>query len=186
MEESCKSFGITKPKDILAFGSGYACGLSFIKSSSDDYGEEEIYFGSVNISLAKVEGESISYVHKDWKPCKETLKSVLSRVKGQGPKDDILVPAIPALDFRKIKTSQKADEWPEALSRPLIKVGKNMKGLGPGVGITKAYASGVRSAVLKVGQNWYVFADICLPTWSHIHTYTHTHTHTHTHTTGTD
>ena len=154
MEESLRRYGITNPQDLAAFGCGWACGRDHSVLVQKDYGEEEIYFGSVNVSLSEVEGDAISYVHGDWKPCKETLKKVLSRVEGQGPKEDVLVPAIPALDFRKIKTSKNDDDWPRALRRPLVKVGKNMKHLSPGVGITKAYASGIRSAVLKVGQEW--------------------------------
>ena len=153
MEETILSYGITNPQDLVAFGCGWACGRNH-SVEVEEYGEDEIYFGSVNVALAQVEGDAISYIHEEWTPCKETLKNVLSRVKGQGPKEDVLVPAIPALDFQKTKTSKTGNDWPPALSRPLIKVGKNMKHLPPGVGITKAYASGIRSAVLKVGQKW--------------------------------
>ena len=156
MEEAAKSYGITNPFDLLAFGSGYACGRGK-RWETEDYGDEEIYFGSVKCSFAEVNGDTIIYDHDDWKPCMDTLKSVMSRVQCLGPKKDILVPAIPALDVCRIDRTRKGETvWPQALKKPLIKVGKNItKTNQPGNGITKAYASGVRSAVVKVGQTWY-------------------------------
>jgi hypothetical protein len=78
---------------------------------------------------------------------------------------DIIVPAIPALDFgpadegaANAASCTKLSTWPEFMRTPLIKVGKNIpEGMlreFPG-GPEKAFASGVRSCTMKVDGQWY-------------------------------
>mmetsp|Transcript_21614 Transcript_21614/g.40034 ORF Transcript_21614/g.40034 Transcript_21614/m.40034 type:complete len:702 (+) Transcript_21614:50-2155(+) len=140
-------------------------GLVKIPKASEvaPYGNDELYYGSAKVFLAPVAGSTIGYRHQDWKPLadEESLQRVLLRAEKMGPKGDIIVPAIPALDFGLVGDTTRTDdvdEWPEFMQTPLIKVGKNvpeyMWKMPPGAP-TKAFASGVRSCIFKLKGSWY-------------------------------
>eukprot|EP00930_Biecheleria_cincta_P047396 TRINITY_DN32849_c0_g1_i1.p1 TRINITY_DN32849_c0_g1~~TRINITY_DN32849_c0_g1_i1.p1 ORF type:complete len:627 (+),score=110.64 TRINITY_DN32849_c0_g1_i1:53-1933(+) len=129
------------------------------------FGEDELYFGSVKAYLAPVPGSVIAYDHSQWQALtdQDSLQRVLARAEKMGPKGDIIVPAIPALDFGQIlgvkgSNDEKVSGWPSFMRTPLIKVGKNipesMMRPVPG-GPEKAFASGVRSCVFKLDGQWY-------------------------------
>jgi hypothetical protein len=66
-----------------------------------------------------------------------------------GDKGDIIVPAIPALDFGRAADAPMPDAsaWPAFMRAPLIKAGKNMPAgmiAAPEGGPEKAFASGAR------------------------------------------
>lgn len=64
---------------------------------------------------------------------------------------DVLVPAIPSLDYTASEGMQKTDckDLPPPLRRPLIK----LKQTGPTS--TQGVASGVRSALIQSGSEWF-------------------------------
>lgn len=141
------------------------CGLGKMpkRSAAAAYGNDELYYGSAKVFLAPVAGSTIGYRHQDWKPLadEESLQRVLLRAEKMGPKGDIIVPAIPALDFGLVgETTQTddVDDWPDFMQYPLIKVGKNIPEhmLQMPMGApTKAFASGVRSCIFKLEGKWY-------------------------------
>lgn len=134
-------------------------------SLSDAFGEDELYFGSVKAYLAPVPGNVIAYDHSKWMPLRDedSLHRVLDRAGKIGPKADIVVPAIPALDFGQAQGVKDSNEenvsgWPAFMRTPLIKVGKNIPEsmLKPLPGSPeKTFASGVRSCVFKLDGQWY-------------------------------
>ena len=133
----------------------------------ETYGDDELYFGSLKVHLAQVPGTAMRYEHADWSTLgsKESIAEVLSRTERQGKNADIIVPAIPALDIGiapgdAAAQTRSADvsTWPAFMQSPLLKVGMNIPaGLikkhpdGP----SKAFASGVRSCTMKIGEKWY-------------------------------
>jgi len=165
MEDAAKRAGIQCVKDALAFGAGFASGMSTSNHKGvaiEHFGEDELYFGSKRVFLRRVAGEASSFDLASWRTAKEpsAVKRVVERGKPVGMKNDILVPAIPALDFVEndgAKHNASVDKWPAALRQPLIKVGKNIppSSIKNEQGIIKSFASGVRSAVVRVGDEWY-------------------------------
>lgn len=112
-------------------------------------------------------GEAIPYIHDQWEPVSDaaSMESVLARAQGQGPEGDIVVPAIPALDVCRKRDPRGPDEdsavdafavaqWPESMRQPMM---KKREGEGGAVkGVDRAFASGARSCVVKVGDSWCV------------------------------
>ena len=93
-----------------------------------EFGDDELYFGSVPVHLVGVPGSVVAYQHDQWVPVETeaALAEVLARSDPVGPDKDVVVPAIPALDFGLAEgaTSPNPTEvgWPEFLAQPLIKV----------------------------------------------------------------
>lgn len=135
-----------------------------------EYGVDELYFGSVPVHLCRVAGETIAYNHEEWTPLTTTedIAAVVRRARPVGPEDDIIEPAIPALNFGR-KVSLYADveaanpaAWPEFMRQPLLKVTEGQAAaehdrLGAQAFSTpaKAFASGTRSCTLKIDGKWY-------------------------------
>lgn len=107
-------------------------------------------------------GETIAYSHDEWGPVSDppAIRTVLERAGRFGPNNDIIVPAIPALDIARLADrsdnpdSEDVSVWPAALRTPLLKVHPE-SGVPCPDGILKAMASGVRSCVLKTAEGWF-------------------------------
>uniref|UniRef100_A0A7S1VXK2 Uncharacterized protein n=1 Tax=Ditylum brightwellii TaxID=49249 RepID=A0A7S1VXK2_9STRA len=135
--------------------------LSFAKPDASQFGHDEIYIGTKRVHLAQVPGETLKYEHEHWKPSteKRDIARALSRaVPGCNGRlgacnTDVVIPAIPAVDIVCSSCSnptQDVSSWPLLLQKPLLKVKEEQ------YNEAKAFASGVRSAVVKVGENrWF-------------------------------
>eukprot|EP00658_Telonema_sp_P-2_P021113 TRINITY_DN1838_c0_g2_i1.p1 TRINITY_DN1838_c0_g2~~TRINITY_DN1838_c0_g2_i1.p1 ORF type:complete len:574 (-),score=138.39 TRINITY_DN1838_c0_g2_i1:231-1952(-) len=118
------------------------------------FGDDQLYYGSIPVHLTPVPGKTVPYQHADWEPLtgEEAVSLVVSRADPVGPESDIVVPAIPALDYA-LKAGAEAEgaleDWPEYMRTPLLKVPE------PVEGEPLAFASGVRSNTFKLGDKWY-------------------------------
>lgn len=125
-------------------------------SDPDDF----IYFGSNNniVYLKPSNGSVHIYRHSNAREDASSLPIVMSRVSMQQcPMDgvnDVVIPAIPALDVVMVdNNNNKKDEQedlPLTLQMPLIKVGSNDDGT-----CFCGVASGARSALIKVSGTWF-------------------------------
>lgn len=119
------------------------------------FGDDELYFGSVPVHLVGVPGSVVAYQHDQWVPIETeaSLAEVLARADPIGPDKDIVVPAIPALDFGLSEGASPPNPtevgWPAFLAQPLIKVPEASEGE------PKAFASGVRSCLVKLDGKWF-------------------------------
>lgn len=151
---------------------------TFSEINADDeeaepFGSDELFYGSIPVYFKQVPGETLVYTHSEWMPLDdaESLKTTLSRTRKMGPKADIVVPAIPALEIgqRELNPNRQRggmddsddeleeghiSQWPLLLRKPLIKVPADKASLRGALG-PKAFASGVRSALIKLNSKWY-------------------------------
>eukprot|EP00927_Polykrikos_kofoidii_P009836 TRINITY_DN14122_c0_g1_i1.p1 TRINITY_DN14122_c0_g1~~TRINITY_DN14122_c0_g1_i1.p1 ORF type:complete len:601 (-),score=91.54 TRINITY_DN14122_c0_g1_i1:306-2024(-) len=124
---------------------------------ADFFSEDEVFFGSVPVFLVPVPGKAVRYVHQSYRPgddeasLKQTLarKDPIAHPQGGLP---VVVPGMPRLDMVcDEEPCADVSDWPEQLRAPLIKVPQDRRSdVCP-----KAFASGVRSAVVKLGGQWY-------------------------------
>ena len=157
------------------------------------FGDDEVFFGSVPVYLRRVEGKTVVYDGpsaygpdpvrgKNGKPTRTLLrKDPIPHPDGGAP---VVVPCMPCLD-QVLLTAASATATttaaaaaaaaaatttdaaattalPEALRKPLVKVAE------PFEGAPKAFASGCRSACVKVGDE--VGMNSCLrEEWSRSH-----------------
>ena len=140
------------------------------------FGDDEIFFGSLPVHLARVPGRAKAYKlgefeadterDADGKPFRTLARrSPIPHPSDSGP--DVVVPCMPCLDKVRKQAEAKTDPnshnldshpdpsdpvalWPEQLRFPLIKVKTSTK-----KNKLKAYASGCRSACVKVDGSWY-------------------------------
>lgn len=108
-------------------------------SSPADFGNNQLYYGSIPVHLVTAPGSTVAYEHGQWSALNDeaAVATVLSRADPIGPDGTIVVPAIPALDFGMTGNPSDANSWPEFLRNPLIKVPE------PTEGEPLAFASGV-------------------------------------------
>jgi hypothetical protein len=130
---------------------------------SDDHerilSDDDIYFGSFQVEFKPVEGSTTSFTIEDWTEniTPESVAIVVGRGKEQfetgAASADIIEPAIPALDFIRLKSPNQGyfNLFPPELQSPLIKVPLETGG----VNALRGVASGTRSALIKVGHSWY-------------------------------
>ena len=127
------------------------------------YGDDEIFYGSIPVYLKSVPGKIIAYIHSHYSP--DTVRdnnnmptNTLSR-KDEIPHSDggppIVVPCMPCLDLVGSEESTDLSEWPELLRSPLIKVPESESTTKKDYPDLKAFASGVRSACVKIDNKWY-------------------------------
>ena len=132
--------------------------MASLTNDSDMYGDDEIFFGSVPVYFKKVPGKAVAYVHDDYHP--DTVRdeqgmptNTLAR-KDAIPHPDggpsVVVPCMPCLDAVADKVTMDVSKWPEYLQTPLIKCPAPTSADQP-----KAFASGQRSACVKVENKWY-------------------------------
>ena len=141
-----------------------ALALSAPAAAADQFGPDEIFFGSVPVHLQPVPGRVVPYAPGAFGPDPardaagrpaRTLarKDPLPHPDGGPP---VVVPCMPCLDT--VRTAATADDrgdgdaladWPAALRQPLLKVP------APVAGAPKAFASGCRSACAKIDGAWY-------------------------------
>ena len=103
-----------------------------------------LYYGSVPVEFAVTEGTVTLFISEEWCDCSDTTMNTVKTV--------VFVPAIPAKDICPLvdipgKDAQKL--LPQLLRSPLIKVPMTSKG-----GIM-GFASGTRSGLLKIENDWY-------------------------------
>lgn len=146
---------------------------------SDQFGLDELRFGTKQVHLQTVPGKSILYRHNEWKPsfALEDVRKALARAKIGcngllGPScSDVVIPAIPAVEIictthttaptnntsSEDNSAKAADLLPKLLQKPLIKVKKAPDSVPTHNELhnNKAFASGVRSAVVKIEDKWY-------------------------------
>eukprot|EP00946_MAST-07B_sp_MAST-7B-sp1_P002398 g2398.t1 len=148
-------------------------------SVGQDFGDDEIFYGSVRATLKRVPGRSVCYEFGKYAPDASrdaqglparTLarKDPIPHPSDQGPR--VVVPCMPCLDAVRIdgdgERDGKAGEagalqaWPEVLRQPLIKTHPRSDGEGGEDGddapaSLKAFASGCRSACVKINGRWY-------------------------------
>ena len=126
-------------------------------AATGQFGSDEIYFGTKPVHLQPVPGQAVRYDHKAWYPSIEEadIERAVSRAfpgcKGRlgSALADVVIPAVPAVDIVCRSPSTDVSMWPAFLQKPLLKVKR------PQPGEPKAYASGVRSAVVKIKEKWY-------------------------------
>jgi len=133
--------------------------MSVDKTSADGdsspFGDDEVYFGSKPVHLAQVPGTAQNYVHSEW--TFDTNEAAVQITVGRASKlkhpdaevADIVLPGLPCLDPVCEAPSKDVASWPEFLQKPLLKV------KSPQPDTPKAYASGVRSSLVKLGEKWY-------------------------------
>ena len=126
-------------------------------SLTTQHGNDEIFYGSVPVHFKSVPGKAVPYIHADYSPC--TIRdsngmptTTLAR-KDEIPHPDngppIVVPCMPCLDQKASKSSNNLDAWPDYLKTPLIKTSEVT------LNEPKAFASGTRSACIKLNNTWY-------------------------------
>ena len=94
------------------------------------YGDDEIFYGSIPVYLKSVPGKTIAYIHSHYSPDSvrdnnDMPTNTLLR-KDEIPHSDcgppIVVPCMPCLDVVASEESTDLRDWPELLRSPLIKV----------------------------------------------------------------
>ena len=139
---------------------------------STSFGYDELFFGSRPVHLVPADGHSIHFDPTAWRVGDDpaSIDRAIARQGGSylpastaaGGTRRVVVPAMPCLDYvlrgpasastdRLPPSCTDLSAWPAALRRPLIKA----KHTGGHPGIAKAVASGVRSALVKIGSTWY-------------------------------
>ena len=132
-------------------------------ASITQYGEDEIFYGSIPVYLKSVPGKAVPYVHSYYSPDTvrdnnnmptKTLsrKDEISHSDGGPP---IVVPCMPCLDAVASEEATDLSEWPKLLRSPLIKVPESECTTKNDYPDLKAFASGVRSACVKLNDKWY-------------------------------
>ena len=137
-------------------------------AEQDQFGDDEVFFGSVPVYLRKVAGKTVVYGGPSTygpDPLRDEIgaptrtlarKDPIPHPDGGAP---VVVPCMPCLDQVPSTSATSAaaaaaaaagaaapPPLPEALREPLVKVAE------PFEGAPKAFASGCRSACIKVGD----------------------------------
>lgn len=121
---------------------------------------DALYFGSVRVHLQHVAGEVVPFRASEWIEDDKTIELVFARGTLRSSRDNrhvnVVEPAIPALDITAnpaVRDSEKVCSLLPALLRvPLKKTRKDQNDVLQHV---CAVASGVRSALVKVGADFY-------------------------------
>ena len=135
-------------------------GASGAAPSSAQFGDDEIFYGSVPVHFRRVAGRAIRYDEATYAPDAEvdavtgypnrTLKrkDPIPHADGGAP---VVVPCMPCLDVLggDAEGDDDVSSWPEFLRSPLIKCAEAV------AGEPKAFASGCRSACVKLEGKWY-------------------------------
>jgi hypothetical protein len=129
--------------------------MTSVFENMTDFGDDEIFYGSVAAHLRPVAGTSIrfdeSFQADTERDAQGRAARTISRVNpiphADGP--PIIVPCMPCLDFVSPAPCADVSEWPAQLQQPLIKTHES----NPNE--PKAFASGCRSACVKVQDKWY-------------------------------
>ena len=128
--------------------------------SSAQFGDDEIFYGSVPVHFRRVAGRAVRYDEATYAPDAEvdavtghpnrTLKrkDPIPHADGGAP---VVVPCMPCLDVLggDAEGDDDVSSWPEFLRSPLIKCAEAV------AGEPKAFASGCRSACVKLEGKWY-------------------------------
>jgi hypothetical protein len=126
--------------------------------TSDDL----IYFGSQPVAFTTCPGSFKSFVREDWREDPSTLDIVVAREDflpaGDGLTPDVILPAIPALDythrdpsFLTSNSNIAPSDLPHELAMPLIKIPL----MNAREDTLRGVASGTRSALVKVDNEWF-------------------------------
>ena len=120
---------------------------------------DAIYYASIPVFFAPVPGETLPFVASEWQEDPSSLPAALNRfslIKNPDGGLPFFHPAIPALDLlRQPDASASAasvETLPLHLRQPLLKVPQSLAAPLPNT--IQGYASGVRSAVIKLDGEW--------------------------------
>ena len=121
---------------------------------------DAIYFASIPVYFAPVPGETLPFIASEWHEDHSSLPAALERFSLITDPDGglpLAQPAIPALDFTRQPSASasaaSAEALPMQLRQPLLKVPESLAAPPPNT--IQGYASGVRSAVIKLDGQWY-------------------------------
>ena len=121
---------------------------------------DAIYYASIPVFFAPVPGETLPFVASEWHEDLSSLPAALNRFSLMKNPDGglpLFHPAIPALDLLRQPSSSasaaSAEALPLQLRQPLLKVPESLAAPPPNT--IQGYASGVRSAVIKLDGQWY-------------------------------
>ena len=123
--------------------------------------DDAIYFASIPVFFVPVPGETIPFVASHWHEDPSSLPTALSRFSLISDPDGglpLFHPAIPALDLLQqldassSSSSAAAAALPMQLRQPLLKVPEELAAPPPHT--IQGFASGVRSAVIKLDGQW--------------------------------
>ena len=132
--------------------------------------DDAIYFASIPVHFAPVPGHTIPFVPSEWQPDPSSLAAALARfsLTPPTPPNDglpLFQPAIPALDFQHhpplpstpaaAASAAAAAALPPQLRSPLLKIPQSPPSSSPPSHPLQGYASGVRSALIKIDGQWY-------------------------------
>ena len=136
--------------------------------------DDAIYFASIPVFFTPVPGETIPFIASEWHEDASSLPAALARFSLIPDPDGglpLFHPAIPALDLlRKSDASSEsaraaaAQALPLLLRQPLLKVPESLSPPPPNT--IQGYASGVRSALLKLDGHWSASSHL-LPPYQH-------------------
>jgi hypothetical protein len=123
---------------------------------------DAIYYASIPVFFTPVPGETIPFIASEWCEDASSLPAALARFSLIPDPDGglpLFHPAIPALDhLRKSDASSESaraaatQALPLLLRQPLLKVPESLSPPPPNT--IQGYASGVRSALLKLDGQW--------------------------------
>jgi hypothetical protein len=127
--------------------------------------DDAIYFSSIPVFLAPVPGDTLPFVANDWREDPSSLPAALARFSLIPDPDGglpLFHPALPALDFlhrpdsssssSSSSSAAAAAELPLHLRQPLLKVPEPLA--APPPHMIQGFASGVRSALIKLDGQW--------------------------------
>lgn len=121
---------------------------------------DAIYFASIPVYFAPVPGETLPFIASEWHEDHSSLPAALERfslIKDPNGGLPLFHPAIPALDLTRQPSASasaaSAEALPLQLRQPLLKVPESLAAPPPNT--IQGYASGVRSAVIKLDGQWY-------------------------------
>ena len=121
---------------------------------------DAIYFASIPVYFAPVPGETLPFIASEWHEDHSSLPAALERFslfKDPNGGLPLFHPAIPALDLTRQPSASasaaSAEALPLQLRQPLLKVPESLAAPPPNT--IQGYASGVRSAVIKLDGQWY-------------------------------
>eukprot|EP00929_Paragymnodinium_shiwhaense_P082209 TRINITY_DN43257_c0_g1_i1.p1 TRINITY_DN43257_c0_g1~~TRINITY_DN43257_c0_g1_i1.p1 ORF type:complete len:590 (+),score=114.02 TRINITY_DN43257_c0_g1_i1:85-1770(+) len=126
-------------------------------SAADVFGDDEIFFGSTPVYLVPVPGKAFRYEHSKYRPGVDEVSVARSLArKDPQPHADgglpVVVPCMPTVDYVcDEEESTDVSSWPAYLQQPLLKVPASSSTAS----CPKAFASGVRSALVKLDGHWY-------------------------------
>jgi len=139
--------------------------MSSFSGSDADY--DAIYFGSLPVLFSQVPGSVIAFKSDEWHESEDPDAAQISARRSKkflAPSSsiaDIVVPAIPALDFVKktdedsLHSGVQEVAIPEFLSMPVLKIPLDEGSAREREGCVVGVASGVRSGLVKLDGDWY-------------------------------